>query len=76
MAQLDGLRALAVLAVVAHHYGGDYFHKPAEYAASSGVKLFFVLSGFLITGILLRAADSVGEKGRSRLHALWLFYIT
>ena len=45
---LDGLRALAVSVVVAYHLGflGGGF---------VGVDLFFVLSGFLISGILLEA---------------------
>lgn len=45
---LDGVRGLAILLVIAHHSG---------LAGSGwiGVDLFFVLSGYLITGILVRA---------------------
>jgi peptidoglycan/LPS O-acetylase OafA/YrhL len=47
---LDGLRALAVIAVVVYHLdpGGERF--PGGY---TGVNVFFVLSGFLITSLLV-----------------------
>ena len=63
MPALDGLRGLAVLAVVAVHanlqMGGP--HAGGTWAVVwgagwVGVDLFFVLSGFLITGILLDAS--------------------
>src|SRR5262245_5524697 len=48
--QLDGLRAFAVLAVAWSHWERPYqFGIPF----GVGVHLFYVLSGFLITGILL-----------------------
>jgi len=53
MRQLDGLRALAVLLVCWHHWMPRRFHAGVNWGAT-GVDLFFVLSGFLITGILLR----------------------
>jgi len=53
--QLDGVRGVAILVVLAHNLHGFYFF-PLSYLTAygwMGVDLFFVLSGFLITGILL-----------------------
>jgi peptidoglycan/LPS O-acetylase OafA/YrhL len=55
---IQGLRALAVVAVIA-----DHAHIPGVAGGFSGVDVFFVLSGFLITGILLK---DVGTCGRIR----------
>jgi peptidoglycan/LPS O-acetylase OafA/YrhL len=44
---IDWLRAIAVLAVVAFH-----FQAPAAYGGFVGVDIFFVISGYLITGII------------------------
>src|ERR1700721_4089064 len=45
--EIDWLRAIAVLAVVAFH-----FEAPAVFGGFVGVDIFFVISGYLITGII------------------------
>ena len=52
---LNGLRAVAVLLVIFEHYIAPYH--PALNWGWIGVDLFFVLSGFLITGILYDTRD-------------------
>lgn len=64
--ELDGIRGVALLAVMLSHIGP--FIKLNTFAAKavthlivpgwSGVELFFVLSGFLITGILLKTKSA------------------
>src|ERR1700712_3611651 len=60
---LDGVRALAVLAVLADH--GGVAGLPGGFV---GVDVFFVLSGFLITSLLLQEHR---RTGRIRLGAFW-----
>jgi peptidoglycan/LPS O-acetylase OafA/YrhL len=63
MPQLDGLRTLAVAAVAWSHWMPAW--QLGFEAGLMGVNLFFVLSGFLITGILLDSrAEAVGPAGR------------
>jgi peptidoglycan/LPS O-acetylase OafA/YrhL len=63
LSQLDILRAFAILAVIAFH-GSNHLKWSLFSAAVSygwcGVDLFFVISGFLITGILLRSRTEDG----------------
>lgn len=77
--QLDGLRGIAVLLVLIAHLAGGVspHHRPfiAAYHGNGGggglvgVQLFFVLSGFLITSILL------GERNRTGKLDFKAFYI-
>lgn len=60
---LDGVRAVAVLAVIAYHVSNK---KPS--GGFLGVDVFFVLSGYLITTLLLRAWM---ERGRISLSEFW-----
>jgi peptidoglycan/LPS O-acetylase OafA/YrhL len=57
---LDGVRAIAILLVFAYHADMIEF-------GWSGVQLFFVLSGFLITDILLKMKDTL-PTGRYFVH--------
>ncbi len=61
---LDGLRALAVAAVVAYHLGYGWAQ-----GGLLGVGVFFTLSGYLITDIL---AGQWAARGRIRLGDFWL----
>lgn len=60
---LDGLRAVAVLAVIAYH-----LHIGPASGGFLGVDLFFVISGYLITTILLHKQD----LGYQELLPFWM----
>ena len=62
--QLDGIRALAVVAVIAFHLGYGWI--PGGFV---GVDVFFVLSGYLITGLLLTEAAERGTIALGRFYA-------
>ncbi len=63
--ELDGLRALAVLAVlIVHTIPPSHWIAQVQWG-QFGVYLFFVLSGFLITGILLDGRSDSGASGNA-----------
>src|SRR4051794_26488423 len=60
---IEGLRAVAVLSVLVYHAGLVWV--PGGYV---GVDIFFVISGFLITSLMVREVE---RHGRLRLAAFW-----
>ncbi|MCL1475562.1 acyltransferase family protein [Argonema antarcticum] len=74
--QLDALRAIAVLGVLVYHWlPKELFLNSKLQWGILGVKLFFVLSGFLITGILLKCRDKIDFGGQNAGVTIRRFYI-
>ena len=61
---LDGIRAIAVVAVVAYHLRVPFFD-----GGLLGVSVFFTLSGYLITSLLVQGFE---RGGRIELKAFWI----
>jgi peptidoglycan/LPS O-acetylase OafA/YrhL len=61
---VDGLRAIAVLAVVAFHA-----RVPFTEGGFVGVDVFFVISGYLITGLLVKEAGRTGDVSLGDFYA-------
>ena len=64
MPGLDGLRAVAVTAVLAYHANHSWLS-----GGFLGVEVFFVISGYLITLLLLAEKE---RTGRVRLGKFWM----
>ncbi|WP_232537577.1 acyltransferase family protein [Cystobacter fuscus] len=64
---LDGLRCLSIVAVVLHHAASS--HHGVFVRFNQGVSLFFAISGFLITTLLLRERDSRGDISLTGFYA-------
>jgi peptidoglycan/LPS O-acetylase OafA/YrhL len=75
MPQLDTLRAFAVTGVMIEHWlpKGDVVRD--ELPSDARVCMFFVLSGFLITGLLLRAREAMRHDERGLGEVLRSFYV-
>lgn len=54
---IDGLRALAILPVVAFHFDLQLFGRSLAAGGFVGVDVFFVISGYLITSIIYREME-------------------
>ncbi len=74
VSQFDSIRAIAVLLVIVHHWvPSDFFLNFLE-NGRLGVNIFFALSGFLITGILLKAKNQIEEQGVKKSTVFRNFY--
>ena len=69
--ELDGLRALAVIAVIIYHANLTFKGVPLFTGGFLGVDIFFVLSGFLITGILIEKQPSLFQFYKSRVDRIY-----
>jgi len=81
MKQLDSLRAFAVLFVLFSHFYGCKtppflpFFKNSIAWGGIGVCFFFVLSGYLITGILLKNREEIDRGNASLSDSIKVFFI-
>jgi peptidoglycan/LPS O-acetylase OafA/YrhL len=74
MPQLDTLRAFAVFLVLLEHWVPEENKLKILPFGMIGVTIFFVLSGFLITGILLKSKASSENNNIGVIHSFKIFY--
>ncbi len=73
--QFDSVRAIAVLLVIVHHWLSENRILNFLPNGALGVNIFFVLSGFLITGILLKSKQQVEQQGLKKVTLFKNFYV-
>jgi len=73
--QLDGLRAVAVILVIIHHWFSEKNLIHIYTSFFNGVDIFFVLSGFLITRILINNSIQAEENGTSKGTLMKNFFV-
>src|SRR3954463_4948336 len=67
---LDGLRALSILLVLAAHFTAPVLgNTPFLYWGELGVRIFFVISGFLITSLLEQERQTTGRISLRNFYA-------
>ena len=64
--EIDGLRGIAVVAVILYHLQLTIFDHSFFKGGFIGVDIFFVISGYLITSLILKELETTG--GFSFLH--------
>jgi len=77
---LDGLRALAILMVVVSHSNGapgfaNFSPSTSVLLGDTGVRIFFVISGFLITTLLVDERSRTGDIRLARFYTRRVFRI-
>jgi peptidoglycan/LPS O-acetylase OafA/YrhL len=75
MPQLDSLRAFAIFSVMLVHWLPEDFLIQKTFVGNMGLKMFFVLSGFLITKILVQNKQKITEKKITVSRYFKQFYI-
>ena len=63
--ELDGLRGISILLVVFYHFGIKFFH-----SGFIGVDIFFVISGYLITNLIIKKEFRVSKFYEGRVRRL------
>jgi len=82
IASLDGLRAISIAFVLIDHLGYDRFFTPQTLLGTTlaslggfGVKIFFVLSGYLITLLMLNEQNKTGKVNLGNFYIRRVFRI-